>query len=220
MFIFKKIFNKIKKMKIILLGAPGSGKGTQAELIKKELNLYHISTGELIRKELDSNQEIKKLVKNGKLLDDEIILKLIEKTIKKINNILFDGFPRTLNQAISLTKKNIKIDYIIQIELEEKNIIKRLKYRLTNKNKNYNIINIKQKIKNKDDLTGENLKKRNDDKIKIIRKRLLNHNTNTTEILNWYANINTRLIKINGNNNINDIFEKIINNIKIYEKNI
>ncbi|CAB3976324.1 adenylate kinase family protein [Candidatus Azoamicus ciliaticola] len=207
-------------MKIILLGAPGSGKGTQAELIKKKLNLHHISTGELIRKELDSNQEIKKIVKKGKLLDDEIILKFIEKNIKKINDILFDGFPRTLNQAISLTKKNIKIDYIIQIEIDEKNIIKRLKYRLTNKNKNYNIINIKQKIKNKDDLTGENLKKRNDDKIKIIKKRLLDHNTNTTEILNWYTNINTHLIKINGNNNVDDIFEKIINNIKFYEKNI
>ncbi len=207
-------------MKIILLGAPGSGKGTQAELIKKKLNLHHISTGELIRKELDSNQEIKKIVKKGKLLDDEIILKFIEKNIKKINDILFDGFPRTLNQAISLTKKNIKIDYIIQIEIDEKNIIKRLKYRLTNKNKNYNIINIKQKIKNKDDLTGENLKKRNDDKIKIIKKRLLDHNTNTTEILNWYTNINTHLMKINGNNNVDDIFEKIINNIKFYEKNI
>ena len=207
-------------MKIILLGAPGSGKGTQAELIKKKLNLHHISTGELIRKELDSNQEIKKIVKKGKLLDDEIILKFIEKNIKKINDILFDGFPRTLNQAISLTKKNIKIDYIIQIEIDEKNIIKRLKYRLTNKNKNYNIINIKQKIKNKDDLTGENLKKRNDDKIKIIKKRLLDHNTNKTKKLNWYTNINTHLMKINGNNNVDDIFEKIINNIKFYEKNI
>jgi adenylate kinase len=207
-------------MKIILLGAPGSGKGTQADIIKKKLNLHHISTGDLIRKELDSNQEIKKLLKKGNLLDDEIILNFIEKNIKEKNNILFDGFPRTLNQAISLTKKNIKIDYIIHIEIAEKNIIKRLKYRLTNKNKNYNIINIKQKIKNKDDLTGENLKKRNDDKIKIIKKRLLDHNANTTEILNWYKNINTKLIKINGNNNVNDIFEKIINNIKIYEKNI
>lgn len=207
-------------MKIILLGAPGSGKGTQADLIKKKLNLHHISTGDLIRKELDSNQEIKKLLKKGNLLDDEIILNFIEKNIKEKNNILFDGFPRTLNQAISLTKKNIKIDYIIQIEIEEKNIIKRLKYRLTNKNKNYNIINIKLKIKDKDNLTGENFKKRNDDKIKIIKKRLLDHNTNTTEILNWYKNINTPLIKINGNNNVNDIFEKIINNIKVYEKNI
>lgn len=207
-------------MKIILLGAPGSGKGTQAELIKKKLNLHHISTGELIRKELDSNQEIKKIVKKGKLLDDEIILKFIEKNIKKINDILFDGFPRTLNQAISLTKKNIKIDYIIHIEIEEKNIMKRLKYRLTNKNKSYNIINIKQKIKNKDDLTGENLKKRNDDKIKTIKKRLSDHNKNTTEILNWYTDINTHLIKINGNNNANYIFEKIINNIKFYDKNI
>lgn len=207
-------------MKIILIGAPGSGKGTQAELIKKTMNIHHVSTGDIIRKELNSNYEIKKKVKNGKLIDDKTILKLVEKNIKTLNNILFDGFPRTLNQAIYLSKKNIEIDYIIKIDIEEQILIKRLKYRLTNKNKNYNLMNIKEKIKNKDNFTGENLKKRNDDKMKIIKKRLLEHNKNTNEILNWYKNINTKLIEINGNNKINDIFEKIINNIKNYEKNI
>lgn len=207
-------------MKIVLIGAPGSGKGTQAELIKKNLNLHHISTGELIRKELDSNPEIKKIVKSGQLIKDEIILNIIEKNTKKINNILFDGFPRTLNQAIFLSKKNIKIDYVIQIEVEEKTLIKRLKYRLTNKNKNYNILGTKQKIKNKDDLTGEKLKKRQDDKLKIIKKRLLEHNNNTNDILNWYKKIKTYLIKINGDTDINNIFEKIIINIKNYEKHI
>ncbi|HIH2762825.1 MAG TPA: adenylate kinase family protein [Candidatus Azoamicus sp.] len=207
-------------MKIILIGVPGSGKGTQAELIKNKLNLQHISTGELIRKELDLNQEFKKIIKNGQLIKDEIILNIVEKNIKKINNILFDGFPRTLNQAVFLSKKKIEIDYVIQIEIEEKILIKRLKYRLTNKDKNYNIINKPTKIKNKDDITGEKLKKRQDDKLKTIIKRLLEHNNNTNEILNWYEKIKTKLIKINGNTSINEIFEKIISNIKNYEKHI
>lgn len=207
-------------MKIILLGAPGSGKGTQAELIKKKFNLYHISTGELLRKELNENQDIKNIVKNGKLVNDELILTLVEKNIKNKNDILFDGFPRNINQVTYLYKKNIKIDFIIHIDIDEKILIKRLKYRITNENKNYNIISTQTKIKNKDDITGDDLKKRHDDTLEIIIKRLLDHNNNTKNIINWYKNINTKIININGNDTISNILEKIINYVKTYEKNI
>lgn len=206
-------------MKIILMGAPGSGKGTQAELIKKKLNLDHISTGELIRKEISLNKEIKEMVKNGSLIKNEIILTILEKEIKDKNNILFDGVPRNLDQAIFLYKKNIKINYIIDIEINSNVLIKRLKYRLTHNNKNYNILQKTQKIKNKDNETGVKLKKRSDDKLLIIKKRLAEDEKNKAIILNWYKKINTKIIKINGNDTPQNIFDKIINDIN-YEKNI
>lgn len=206
-------------MKIILMGAPGSGKGTQAELIKKKLNLDHISTGELIRKEISLNKEIKEMVKNGSLIKNEIILTILEKEIKDKNNILFDGVPRNLDQAIFLYKKNIKINYIIDIEINPNVLIKRLKYRLTHNNKNYNILQKTQKIKNKDNETGVKLKKRSDDKLLIIKKRLAEDEKNKAIILNWYKKINTKIIKINGNDTPQNIFDKIINDIN-YEKNI
>lgn len=201
------------------MGAPGSGKGTQAELIKKKLNLDHISTGELIRKEISLNKEIKEMVKNGSLIKNEIILTILEKEIKDKNNILFDGVPRNLDQAIFLYKKNIKINYIIDIEINSNVLIKRLKYRLTHNNKNYNILQKTQKIKNKDNETGVKLKKRSDDKLLIIKKRLAEDEKNKAIILNWYKKINTKIIKINGNDTPQNIFDKIINDIN-YEKNI
>jgi len=206
-------------MKIILMGAPGSGKGTQAELIKKKLKLQHISTGELIRKEIQINQEIKNIFNNGILIKDDIIINILEKNIRDKNDILLDGFPRNLEQAVFLYKKRIKINYVINININENILIKRLKYRLTTNNKNHNILQKKQKIKNKDDITGEMLKKRSDDKISIIKKRFLEDKKNKTIILNWYKKINVIIIEISGNDTTQNIFKKIITEIN-YEKHI
>lgn len=204
-------------MKIIIMGAPGSGKGTLSNIIKKKLKLDHISTGDLIRTELNKNEIIKNLNKNGKLIPDNIILKLIEHKIKK-DNLLLDGIPRTLNQAKIIYEKNIKINYIINVIATENIIIKRLKYRITKKENNYNIIFNKPKIKNKDDKTGEKLIKRKDDNILIIKIRLKDYYLNNEEIINWYKKINTKIIEINSDNTQNTILKKIKENI--YEQNI
>lgn len=210
-------------MKIIILGAPGAGKGTQADLINKLLAIEHISTGEIVRKELlKQNESINKIndyIKNGLLLPDDIILNLIGNYLKNKKNFLLDGFPRTLDQAIFLLKANVNINCIININTEENIIIKRLKYRLINTNKNYNILFKKPKIKNNDDKTGEKLKKRSDDVLLPIQKRLNMYIKNNTVILDFYKKNNIPILNINGNETIKTISYKINLFIKNHEKN-
>lgn len=204
-------------MIILLFGPPGSGKGTQAELIKKECNINHISTGDIIREEVKKNTPLSKIIKteikNGKLINDKIIVDLIEKYIITNKKILLDGFPRTLEQAEFLSQKNFNIEYIINIKTEKQIIFKRIKYRILKNNKNYNILYNKPKIKNKDNITGEYLIKRPDDLFNIIDKRLKDYYNNLDKILNLYKN-KIKIIEINGENNINKIFEEIKINIR------
>lgn len=207
-------------MNIIITGAPGSGKGTQSELIEKKFKITKISTGDIIRNEIKKKSSIGEKIKHeqqkGLLIKDTIILTLIKKIIKNKSHILFDGFPRTLGQAHFLSINNIKIDYIINITIKKNIILKRLKYRLLDKKskKIYNLIYNKPKIKNIDDYTGTNLTTRLDDKHGVIKTRLLDYYKNIKNIINYYKNqSNAKIIKIDGNNKINNIFKKIIKNI-------
>jgi adenylate kinase len=204
-------------MKIIIFGAPGSGKGTQAELIKNEFKLNHISTGDIIRDEIKNNRpfskSIKEKIKKGALIKDQTIFKILEKYLKNNKNILLDGFPRTLTQAKFLTKTNLKIDYIINIRTKKTSIIKRIKYRIINNNINYNIIYKKPKIKNRDDKTGEILIKRQDDLLETIEKRLKEYYSNIKDILSFFEN-KTKIIEINGEKNIKETYKEIKTNIK------
>lgn len=207
-------------MKIILFGPPGSGKGTQAELISKTFNIKKISSGDLLRKEIQNKSDIgikiQKIINMGILIPDEIILGIIKKNIKNTNNYLLDGFPRTLKQAIFMSKSKINIDYIINILIPDEIIINRIKYRLIhlNSGRSYNILYNPPKIENKDNITGENLVKRNDDNEKTIKLRLNDYKKYTYPILNWYKNIaDTKLININGNEDIKTIFKNIKKNI-------
>ena len=176
-------------MNLILLGPPGSGKGTQAELIEKYIHIKKISPGDILRNEIKKNSQFKKYIENcqntGTLVNNTLLFNLIEKNIKNKKHILFDGFPRSLKQIKFLLKKNININYIINIIINTKIILKRLKYRLINKKseKVYNIIYKNSIIKNKDNTNGELLIIRNDDKYDIIQKRLINHKINIQEIL-------------------------------------
>lgn len=207
-------------MNIIITGAPGSGKGTQSELIGKKLIITKISTGDIIRNEIKKKSSIGEKIKyeqqNGFLIKDDIIFKLIKKNIKNKKNILFDGFPRTLSQAHFLSKNNINIDYIINIKIKKHIILKRLKYRLVDKKskKIYNLMYNKPKIKHIDNHTGINLKTRIDDKYTVIKTRLIDYCENIKIITGYYKNHpTTQIINIDGNNTINNIFNKIIKNI-------
>lgn len=213
-------------MKIIIFGAPGSGKGTQAELISKYFAIKKISSGDILRSEINKKSEIgikiKKIINMGILIPDEIILGLIKKNIENTEKYLLDGFPRTLKQAVFLSKKNIKIDYIINIIVPDDIIINRIKYRLIHPSSGrvYNKIYNPPKINNKDDITGEDLTTREDDNDKTIKLRLNNYKKYAYPILNWYKNTKeVKLINIDGNNKINNIFNDIKKNILHIEKN-
>jgi len=205
-------------MNIILFGPPGVGKGTQAKLIAKDFNLNILSLGDILREEIKNKSKIgykiEELQNSGKLIKNDIIIQIIKDKIQ--NNMLFDGFPRTLDQAVFLQRLNIKIDCIINIKLNDEIIINRLKYRLIHQKSGriYNTLYNPPKIKNIDNLTGEILIKRKDDTAESIILRLNEYKKNTHPILNYLKHIKT--INIDGNNNIKNIYLNIkekINNI-------
>ncbi len=137
-------------MKIVLLGAPGVGKGTVANFLVKKLNLPHISTGDILREEAKTNKELREIMNQGKLVPDDFISEIIWKTLKKDGckkGFILDGFPRTATQAEFLEEKNIGFDFVLNLKASEEEIIKRLSGRRICKNCKaiYHIENIKPK---------------------------------------------------------------------------
>lgn len=209
-------------MKIILLGAPGSGKGTQSQFITKEYGINKISTGDILRSYIKKNKNIGKKIKNiiekGKLVPDELIISIIKKEIKKDNfqkNFLLEGFPRNINQAITLKKSGIIIDHVIELLSSNNIIINRLNGRMIHlaSGRIYHKKYCPPKIKNKDDITGEPLVKRSDDKIDIIKLRLKEYADLIKPIVLFYkkeAEYNSLIYnEINVNKSIIDINKKL-----------
>ena len=160
-------------MRLILLGAPGAGKGTQAKFICEKFGIPQISTGDMLRESVRAGNSLGKKVKTvmeeGALVTDEIIIDLVKERIKRDDckkGYLFDGFPRTIPQAEALAQQNIRIDSVIEIKVEDAQIISRLAGRRVHlaSGRVYHIVNNPPKQKNVDDLTGEPLIQREDDK--------------------------------------------------------
>ena len=181
-------------MNIIIFGPPGAGKGTQAKKLVKKLNSFQVSTGDILRNEINKDTEIgKKIINNmndGEFVDDKIVNELLEKIIfdpSKKNKLIFDGYPRTLNQAknleILLNKSNQKMDYIFFLNVNKDTIFKRIE---------------KRKI----------LEKRSDDDANIILKRYDTYMEITKPVLDYYAK-NQNFHELNGSMEINDITQKI-----------
>ena len=181
-------------MNIIIFGPPGAGKGTQAKNLVKKLNNFQVSTGDMLRDEIRKDTEIgKKIINNmndGKFVDDEIVNKLLEKIIfdpKKKNKLIFDGYPRTINQAKNLenllSKSNQKIDYIFFLNVNKNSIIKRIE---------------KRKI----------LEKRSDDEADTILKRYDTYMDITKPVLDYYSK-NKNFHEIDGSMEIINIYQKI-----------
>ena len=183
-------------MNIILFGPPGAGKGTQAKILIEKFNIIQISTGDMLRDEVNSNSDLGKSAKlimdKGDLISDEIILSMIEKRIIKSdcqNGFILDGFPRTLNQAIALDKmleiKGIKIDRIIEIKVDENLLINRINKR-----------------------ANENKVSRKDDNAQVLKNRIAVYKKDTMPVLNYFKQLN-RLDSIDGKQSIEDVFEGI-----------
>ena len=182
-------------LRIVLLGLPGAGKGTQAEFIVSHLNIPKISTGDMLRlaakaKTL-SGLEIKKIIEIGGLVSDEIMIMLIKERVKLPdcrNGYLLDGFPRTIAQSNALRAEAIRIDLVIEIEIPEEEIIKRMTGRLIHPSsgRTYHRRYNPPKVANKDDITGESLIQRTDDSENTVSYRLLVYRQQTSLLSNYY----------------------------------
>ena len=216
-------------MRIILLGAPGAGKGTQAQILKDKFNIPQISTGDMLRGAIKANTrlglEAKQFMDSGALVPDQLIIELVKERIQDsdcMQGFLLDGFPRTIPQAEAMKEAAITIDMVIEIDVPDNVILDRLSGRRTHlaSGRIYHIHNNPPKIQGKDDVTGEDLVQRDDDKEETILKRLSVYHSQTKPLVDYYLkwsaseNEGLRYIKINGLGNVNDIQKCIFEQIK------
>ncbi|WP_269913390.1 adenylate kinase [Acinetobacter sp. HY1485] len=182
-------------MRIILLGPPGAGKGTQAQLICKRYNIPQISTGDMLRAAIREGTELglqaKSVMDAGGLVSDELILGLVKERIAQPdceNGCIFDGFPRTIPQAQALEDEGISIDHVIEIAVPDEEIVKRLSGRRQHpaSGRVYHVVYNPPKEEGTDDVTGEELVQRPDDQEETIRKRLKAYHAETAQLVGFY----------------------------------
>ncbi|MEC7809380.1 MAG: adenylate kinase [Pseudomonadota bacterium] len=205
-------------MKIILLGMPGAGKGTQAELIKVNYSIPSISTGAILRDIGNTNSDlgakVQSYLQSGRLVPDEIIIEILVNRISEddcSNGFLLDGFPRNIDQAKALEKANIDIDFVVFLNIEEQEIIKRMSGRRMHlkSGRSYHIDFNPPKNFNKDDLTGEDLIQREDDKPEVIKKRLEVYYKETFPLLDFYRKESNNFFEIDGSLPVEEVAKAI-----------
>jgi adenylate kinase len=217
-------------MKLILLGAPGAGKGTQANYIKEKFNIPQISTGDMLRAAVKAGTPLglaaKKIMDAGGLVSDDIIINLVKERIKEpdcANGFLFDGFPRTLPQAEAMKQAGVNIDYVVEIDVADDEIIKRMSGRRvhTASGRTYHIVFNPPKVAGKDDVTGEDLVQRLDDAEETVKKRLSVYHEQTKPLVNYYSSWeksgaanSPKCIKIPGVGSVEAIRDKIFAALK------
>ena len=185
-------------MRVILLGAPGAGKGTQAAFITKKFAIPQISTGDMLRAAVKAESPLGLKVKNvmatGGLVSDDIIIDLIKERIQAddcANGFLFDGFPRTIPQAEALRDAGVEIDHVIEIAVEDEEIVARIAGRRVHpaSGRTYHIEHNPPKLAGKDDETNEDLIQREDDKEETVRHRLSVYHAQTKPLVAFYQNL-------------------------------
>jgi adenylate kinase len=182
-------------MRLILLGAPGAGKGTQANYIKEKYNIPQISTGDMLRAAIKAGTELglaaKKVMDAGQLVSDDIIIGLVKDRLKDAdcaNGYLFDGFPRTIAQADAMKDAGVKVDYVLEIAVPDEAIVERMSGRRSHpaSGRVYHVKFNPPKVEGKDDVTGEDLVQRDDDKEETVKKRLDVYHNQTEVLLDYY----------------------------------
>ena len=212
-------------MRLILLGGPGAGKGTQANYIKDKYQIPQISTGDMLRAALKQGTELglkaKSFMDSGGLVPDEVIIGLVKERIKEDdckNGFLFDGFPRTIPQADAMKDAGVGIDAVVEIDVPDEEIIKRMSGRRAHlaSGRTYHIIYNPPKVEGKDDVTGESLVQRDDDKEETVKKRLEVYHSQTEPLVNYYkkwassgADGAPQHIRINGIGKVDEIKAQI-----------
>lgn len=182
-------------MRVILLGAPGAGKGTQAKLIMEKMGIPQISTGDMLRAAVAAGTElglkVKDIMASGGLVSDELIIALVKERITQpdcARGFLFDGFPRTIPQAEAMLRENVQIDRVIEIDVPDQDIIARLSGRRVHEGSGrvYHVEHNPPKVPGVDDVTGEPLIQRPDDTEETVRKRLQVYHDQTKPLVDFY----------------------------------
>jgi len=194
-------------MNIILLGPPGSGKGTQSERICEKYGIGHISTGDVIRENIKNQTEFgvyaKNIIDQGKLIPDEKMIPVLEEEMKRYpEGVLLDGFPRTIPQAEALEKADVNIDKVIDVEVPDSEIIERITGR--RKGDDGKIYHVKYNPAPE----GVNVTQRDDDKEDVVKERLNVYHEQTEPLINFYKE-KGKLVEVDGTKTIDDVFEDI-----------
>ena len=212
-------------MRVILLGAPGAGKGTQAQFITSRFGVPQISTGDMLRAAVKAGSPLglmaKEVMASGGLVTDDIIIGLVKERITQpdcVKGFLFDGFPRTIPQAQAMEDARIAIDVVVEIDVEDEEIVKRLSGRRVHLDSGriYHVIFNPPQKSGVDDVTGELLVQREDDKEETIRKRLQVYHAQTRPLVDFYEKLQdtgqaVKVVKLNGLDDVDSVRENISN---------
>lgn len=209
-------------MRVILLGGPGAGKGTQANYIKEKYNIPQISTGDMLRAHVKSGSELgvaaKKIMDEGGLVSDEIIMGMVKERVKDKDckqGYLFDGFPRTIPQAEALKAAGIPVDAVVEIDVPDEEILKRMGGRRVHlsSGRTYHVVFNPPKAEGKDDETGEDLIQRDDDQEDTVKARLNVYHDQTEPLISFYNkeadNGSCKYVKISGVGSVDSIRDSI-----------
>ena len=214
-------------MRVILLGGPGAGKGTQANFIKERFGIPQISTGDMLRAHVKAGSELgaaaKKIMDEGGLVSDEIIMGMVKERIKDDDckaGYLFDGFPRTIPQADALKEAGVPIDAVVEIDVPDEEIVKRMSGRRVHpaSGRTYHVVFNPPKEEGKDDETGEPLIQRDDDQEETVKARLKVYHDQTEPLISFYGKEadagNCKYVKIDGVGGVDDIRNQIFTGLE------
>lgn len=215
-------------MRLILLGAPGAGKGTQAQFIVEEFGVPQISTGDMLRAAVKAGSplglKVKDIMASGGLVPDDLIIDLVKERIEQDDckaGFLFDGFPRTIPQAEALVASGVEIDHVLEINVEDEEIVKRLSGRRVHESSGrvYHLVYNPPKQEGVDNETGEPLIQRDDDKEDTVRKRLAVYHEQTEPLVAFYQNLaetsgSCQCSKVEGVGSLEDIKERVFAALK------
>jgi len=184
-------------VKLILLGAPGAGKGTQAKFVCEKFGIPQISTGDMLRAQVKAGTplglEAKKHMDSGGLVPDAVIIGMVKERLQEADcqkGYLFDAFPRTIPQAQAMKEAGVAIDYVVEIDVPDSDIVERMAGRRSHlpSGRTYHIKFNPPKVEGKDDVTGEDLVQRDDDKEETVKKRLEVYHAQTQPLVGFYSN--------------------------------
>lgn len=215
-------------MKLILLGAPGAGKGTQAQFLTKQFNIPQISTGDMLRAAIKAGTELgmkaKEAIDAGQLVTDDIIIGMVKERIAEedcANGFLLDGFPRTVPQADAVAEAGVEIDAVVEIDVPDEEIITRMSGRRCHvaSGRTYHVVYNPPKVEDKDDETGEDLIQRDDDKPEVVKDRLDVYHKQTAPLIDYYTavaekNPSLKYVKVDGTQPIDNVEKEIMAALK------